>query len=439
MASGSGPTVGGPSGLRPEDDVTGEVSPEDAPVRPSATAPPAPSVVPRLVLPTPSARDVGTPALRERASVAPQPPALQVRAVTPGPAGTPVAAVVAGAPAGPVAVVVAEPPIRGTPIPAPGRGPTVRSSPSVMVSPSAVPLMRDAQAVAAPRSDRNYVQPAYRQGKDQLPARGAAARPLDAPIAQDLFREGGFEDLDGAAAPFDDQPAQVMEDVGQPYTTVYTVGDPPPLPGIADRFTPPAPQPTEIGQRRARSDASGSPSPDRKERFEPTPAPIRRAATPRLMAAAPTPLVVAEAKRDPSWMWFGIASAGFGVVGLFSLIGAVALVYGGAGSGAGPTRGSGDDEEPAGLVEVSRPGPKPASAEPAETAPVTTGKLKVRANRRALVYVDDQAVGYTPASVDLPPGTHSLSAMMPGQPNSRQSRQAIIPKPGDTVAVEFTF
>ena len=78
-----------------------------------------------------------------------------------------------------------------------------------------------------------------------------------------------------------------------------------------------------------------------------------------------------------------------------------------------------------------RPQPKPKDA-----APVT---LKIRANRRVLVYVDGQAVGYTPQDHVVKVGAHTITALVPGQPGTKQTRQAEAGKAGATVAVDFAF
>lgn len=49
--------------------------------------------------------------------------------------------------------------------------------------------------------------------------------------------------------------------------------------------------------------------------------------------------------------------------------------------------------------------------------------LKVRANRRALVYVDGRAIGYVPQDVEVSVGTHQVSVKLPGDPSSEQARE----------------
>lgn len=499
MSSGSGPTIpgtpggpGAPEEPQLEDDAGS--SPEDAPVRSATTLPPTQVIV----VPTVSA--VGpTSRLRRAPNLDPgeRPLAVAVAPLASAPlnesdpsdsvdsepvttgARVPVAAGISGTPLR----VTPSPAMTGRPAEAKAE-PRVRSSPSVMASPTTLSASRDFRVAEGHPGARasDFIKPAYGQRPQPLGPvgrrGGAPSRAADAPIAKDLFREGMFEELDSAIPPFDDHPAQVMEDVGQPYMTGYTVADPPPIPGIADRFTPPAALPTELGSRRGRSDSSASPNSEgrgraegrakadgmaraegkaegkteRKERFEPTPAPSRRTAMPRLAAASPSQTVPSsEHKPTRNWLWFGVFGMGFGVVGLVALGGAIALVYGGsnrADEDMADVRGApSEDRRPQGAL--APPGLTGEPPEPLPTddrgrasapaAPVTTGTLKVRANRRALVYVDDQVITYTPLSYDLPPGPHAVSAMMPGQPNSRQTREISIPKAGETVAIEFTF
>lgn len=459
--SGRGPTA-------PDDDDM-----LDAPVRPSATASPAPlSGRPpmqdraRLVDPDDDASEAGSPP-----APVPRIPLASAPDVSADPGYSEEPSEDGPAPVGRAPAIVAQPSLRAAPGPrgpalagtpagvAVAKGPNtpvLRSSPAVMVSPSTFPPSRELQAVPPIRipEPAGWAQPAYQHPGPASP-RTQGARQVDTPVASDLFVEGGFEELAAGGVPFDERPAQVMEDVGQPYTTVFTVGDPPPLPGIADRFTPPPSQPTEIGSRRVRAEASASPTPDRKERFEPTPAPVRRSAAPRLAAPSPTPMVVSEPQANNRWMWFGIVGIGSGVVGLVAMAAAVVLVYGGSGGAKGDpeeppvaSRPRAPEEEPRPAPEGSAnpaaptPTPRPGAATaPVEVAavPATTATLKVRANRRAIVYLDEQAIGYTPVSYQSSPGKHALSAMMPGQPNSRQAREVTLPAPGETIAVEFTF
>jgi hypothetical protein len=90
-----------------------------------------------------------------------------------------------------------------------------------------------------------------------------------------------------------------------------------------------------------------------------------------------------------------------------------------------------------------RPGSTPAPA-PGEAAPPSApaasrkGTLRIRANQRALVHVDDVPVGYTPLDLDLPAGAHAVSATLPSRATSRQERE-VQATAGQVSSVEFTF
>jgi hypothetical protein len=78
--------------------------------------------------------------------------------------------------------------------------------------------------------------------------------------------------------------------------------------------------------------------------------------------------------------------------------------------------------------------PKPAPADPA-----TLGTLKIRANRRVLVYVDGKAIGYAPTDHLVAPGAHSVRAMLPGQPATAQTQSIDVAAAGSVVALDFAF
>jgi hypothetical protein len=281
---------------------------------------------------------------------------------------------------------------------------------------------------------------------------------VDAPVAKDLFGDGGYEAFESLPPPTEEAPAQVMEDVGQPYTTPYTVPEPPPIPGILDRFTPPPAQRTEIGSRRKKPEYV-SEAPQVSD-FRPTPPPMRTRAVGPPVPSNRDPRSQAQAQaptRGRGMMWLGIFGILFGLAGFAALAGAAALVFLGpmvdepeepdqeVVSGGVEVRGSvGTPPEPMppplpipdpAVPAAPTPGPAPGGAE----AAATKGIVKVRANRRVLVYLDDKVIGYTPQSIDLDPGKYTLTAMMPGQPNSRQSREATVTQAGQVVPVDFSF
>lgn len=67
-----------------------------------------------------------------------------------------------------------------------------------------------------------------------------------------------------------------------------------------------------------------------------------------------------------------------------------------------------------------------------------TGTLQIVANRRVVVYLDGNPLGYTPQKVPVLPGAHTLSASMPGRPDSEQVKQIDVSS-GTVQRVEFSF
>jgi len=67
------------------------------------------------------------------------------------------------------------------------------------------------------------------------------------------------------------------------------------------------------------------------------------------------------------------------------------------------------------------------------------GAIKITSNRRVLVYVNGSPVGYAPTEYKGKPGTYSISAMVPGQPDTRQTLDAKIEAADSRVTLNFTF
>ncbi len=91
---------------------------------------------------------------------------------------------------------------------------------------------------------------------------------------------------------------------------------------------------------------------------------------------------------------------------------------------------------------AAAPAPRAAPApEPEAPAPAaaTAGTLNIRSNRRVIVYVNDSAIGYTPVEHPVPVGAYSIRAMVPGMPDTQQTRQAAVETAGQAVAVTFSF
>ncbi|MCB9695309.1 MAG: hypothetical protein H6738_00815 [Alphaproteobacteria bacterium] len=348
------------------------------------------------------------------------------------------------------------------------------------------PPAEEVIGVGVPTADDQPSQPSF-----QAISQGRIGGGGDAPVARDLFGEGGFEELEDIPPPTEEMPAGVMEDVGQTYSTPYTVPEPPPIPGIVDRFTPPPASRTELGGRKRKPDYIDD-TPDGAPRYEPTAAPAKRKTS-----------KAADDEDDDRRMGAGpplVLLAGLGAVGLLGvgLVAIAAVLYFGSGSGdtglrpdrdvrsgglevrtdvhrAPPPIGTAPEDaepvpvepvplppetpEPGGATTAPDPStptpaptptpgpkpvaptqtPKPAPATPTP-APATQaqGVLKIRANRRAIVYVNDQAIGFTPLDHKVGPGTYTVAAMLPQQPTSRQEKSASVSGSG-AVPIDFQF
>ncbi len=80
----------------------------------------------------------------------------------------------------------------------------------------------------------------------------------------------------------------------------------------------------------------------------------------------------------------------------------------------------------------------PADPPPPDPAPAARAVLRVTADQRALVHLDDVPVGYTPLDVPLSPGHHVVAATLPSKAGSRQQRE-IDAVEGTPVSIEFDF
>jgi hypothetical protein len=297
---------------------------------------------------------------------------------------------------------------------------------------------------------------------------------------------GSFDDM---PPPTDEVPSAVLQDVSQPYTAPMNVPEPPPLPGILDRFTPPGAQQRVSANRKEQ----------RPSYIAETPPP------PPLMENRAEAAVGARRVKQPVGKKTESGGLGgpvlIGIV-LFVALGAVLAVIalfavgslGGGTTGTDPksdtltgpagisvpVRDGLNEEEPEPLVEPEpepgtdgedpepdpegegteepEPEPEPAAAPvPAEPRPVRPqprpqpdpepvadpaaaemGTLKIKSNRNVLIYVDGKAVGYTPQSYKAEPGTRTVSAMLPGRPESKETKTVEL-KPGATLPVNFTF
>ncbi len=318
----------------------------------------------------------------------------------------------------------------------------------------------------------------------------------DAPIAQGLY--GGYGDFDSVPPPTEEVPSSVMEDVGTAYNAPMNVPEPPPIPGILDRFTPPPVDRSgyQMPDAPAGGGASGMPDylsgvADEPMHDVPLPEPpSRRKKKPD--PVAPPPSRRRDEDEDHGGGGPPMAVILGAVVILIGLVGAAGVgtlmvlgsMGGGGGAGLEPTSNSPlevrkDMTQEPGLIGVepkptaqpepapepqpepapapapdapspqpaSEPRPAPAPApkptpRPAPAAPkpaASVGTLKIDANRRVIIRVNGQPKGFTPQRLELPPGTYEVSAAMPGQADTEKKKTVTISAPGTTVGVDFAF
>jgi hypothetical protein len=314
------------------DEVTGSGAPSSPPMDEPLTDPSAsgPFMAGFLAQPPP---DADSDLL-----AAPTPPVAR----TPSPAAeTRAAAPAAPAPAPDVVPVAWDVAPARAPTPAP---PPIRPAAPAPAEPSYVSYDEPAPPPTAPPQD------AWSEGWSPAPRAGAAAAaagptPLaDAPVARDLFQGSGFEELEEIPPPTEELPSGVMEDVGQSYSTPYSVPEPPPIPGLVDRFTPPPVQRTELGERKRKPDyLPETPGGAKNRGYEPTPAPAAR----RKPKAEPTE--AAERSGPPFVMILGIGAVGLLGVGLIVVAIALFATMGGgegrSGGGLDPNPGGGTTVE----------------------------------------------------------------------------------------------
>lgn len=286
----------------------------------------------------------------------------------------------------------------------------------------------------------------------------------------------GFDEETGDP-PTEDQPSHLPEDLASLYQAPMNVPEPPPIPGILDRFTP-AParhtdghRPTSAGTAEDRTGfvptkpASNEPPPaldapsgmwDETPIAKDTPPPVP------VVRKAPPP------EEPPIWQdpWF------ITVVGIAALAAIIVVVAGvlwaqsntGAqdrvvqprtvtptmpvsntppadASGANPDDPNADPAAdpdvvvPSAPESVEKPRPRVRKSKPAPTPdPVArTGRLKIRSARQVLVSVNGQPVGMTPLDLDKPAGKYVVTASVDG----RQVQERVDLKVGTIRLIEL--
>jgi hypothetical protein len=288
-------------------------------------------------------------------------------------------------------------------------------------------------------------------------------------------RYSSFDDHDSGYAhgdyeeppPTEEVPSAVLQDVSQAYNAPMNVPEPPPIPGILDRFTPVGAPNRGAVEPRPSYLADTPPPPLETDRRMPRPQPRtppeesrRRSLLPLLLGALvflvgagalvlllvflsapgsepvvpPTPAGVEPVQPDD-----GDAVEGRG--------GVKVKVQQGLRSDDDPPEPSPEPEpapepepEPVAPNRTAPAPPPPRPAPPPVTAPAvqSLGTISIRSNRKALIYMDGAAIGLTPKSIKAAVGTRSISAMLPGQPQSKQTKSVDVVG-GKTKPVSFTF
>jgi len=406
------------------------------------------------------------------------------------------------------------------PVPEPSAPPESAATEAVPPEPAPV---AEPDPSPEPQPEPQTIAPAAEHVSPEPTAPGQPTGAADAPIGN---RGNAYGDLDMAPPPTEEVPSGVMEDVGVSYNAPMNVPEPPPIPGILDRFTPP-PADRQYSQPNAPNAAPPGEAPGGDAGFDPmnpmggysqpqapgaqdagrpsylpdTPAGAERQEMSPKPASKPRRSYDDDLDDDdesrppvlPVLMFGGLVVVA--VVGLGALVmGLWMLVGPGSGGTLQPVDGQereevgpdgvelrndmrqkpgliGEDEpdEPDGIQEdpnkgeeqlpedddepeddppeaaapAPRPSPRPAP-QPAPVAPApapaaaSTGVIKVRSNRRVLVFLDNSAVGYSPQDIDADPGWHTVSAMIAGQPASKRTEDVKV-SAGSSASVDFAF
>jgi hypothetical protein len=286
----------------------------------------------------------------------------------------------------------------------------------------------------------------------------------------------GFIDLsDGARPPTEEMPNAVMEDLSQVYSAPMSVPEPPPGPGIVDRYTPPpmsrrgpAP-PTGVDARRPAFTPNPAPRQAPTRPIAPTPAPDLRRRAPESNDGGGTPLMtlilafllggaVFVLLLALVWTMMNMSNAG-SVEPVVQPVPATAqpAVQGlnvvpqapDEGTGVVPLRDGIGGEDPAVEVDVipvpaavptASPRPRPAPAAPTiQPRPAaTSGTLSIESNRRVIVSIDGNPSDFTPLELTVPPGTYSISAELPSRAGSQQT-QTVEVEAGERKPLYFRF
>jgi hypothetical protein len=310
----------------------------------------------------------------------------------------------------------------------------------------------------------------------------------------------GFLDLaDGAEPPTEEAPGGVFEDLSHVYGAPMSVPEPPAIPGIVDRYTPPPltrRSPVPANEKRPAFTPTAPPRippgpgpasspPSAPPPSTPPPPELRRRQRRPAEEAAPPPA------EDPRTMvLFGFLGAAVLIAILFVVFVLYGMLF-----RAPETEAPVVQDPDVGRVEVTpvvdpalapdpsaptpvpvrstlqgtpppepvveapapaptrpspapatrpapttRPGPAPA-ARPAPAAPApaaTNGTLSIQSNRRVIVSINGRAVDFTPLEISVPAGAYTISAALPSRADSSQTREVRLDA-GDRETITFTF
>lgn len=281
----------------------------------------------------------------------------------------------------------------------------------------------------------------------------------------------GFMDLsDGERPPTEEVRDSMMEDLSHVYDAPMSVPEPPPVPGIVDRYTPP-PVSRRAPGGNARPGFSPSLPPSSSHtpppRREPTPtrpvtpAPVEESRTPVPDLRRREPIASATPPTSISSMGLAFGGGVLAILLLVSLGWLLMNMFGGTDdvpvqpigpgaveeplNGPGLQQGGGlfdrdadADTDAAAPSASPRPAAAAAPAAAAGAAAATVGTLVVESNRDVLVSIDGRPYEFTPLELELAPGPYSISAALPSREDSAQTQRVEI-EAGERDELFFRF
>ena len=371
-----------------------------------------------------------------------------------------------------------------------GQSPTHASEPNIATS--APPNLVDLPTVAAVHPDV-YID-------EEAPTADMTADEPNASVPESVLTaypvgagmEVGSDDL-GDSGDFNQPPPTEKasdggyEDLSQSHAAPMNVPSAPDVSEIVDEFTPLPAELPEVGARYA----------DQRPSYlaDETPAPAKRNRLPESSKGRYVNLHESPVDDDEDEEELGpgmgryIVLVGVIVVSIVSVVGGGIITsgIGGAESDAveevaasvtyrgverekgirketpefvGDVADDGDALAPQPTMAASAPAPEPAAAPAPKAAPEPAAApaskaapnppvapkpvalfsvIKVRSNRKVLIYVDGKAEGHTPIDVSVGVGAHKVMGMLRGRPDSKQTNSVTIEELGDSPSVSFTF